>query len=88
MAALTPAGAQSTTPRIRGHRGLTPSEQQIARLAASGASNREIAARLVISLRTVEMHLTSVYRKLGVAGRPGLSAAWRPPAGQPDQIGA
>jgi DNA-binding CsgD family transcriptional regulator len=56
---------------------LTPREREIAALAASGASNREIAARLVVSVRTVENHLQRAYRKLGVDSRrelPGLLA--------------
>ncbi|MEV7004246.1 AAA family ATPase [Streptomyces sp. NPDC093982] len=51
---------------------LTPGELQVARLAASGARNREIAAKLHVTARAVERHLTSAYRKLGVAGRPEL----------------
>ena len=41
-------------------------------LAAGGATNREIARRLFLSPKTIEMHLRSVYRKLGIAGREGL----------------
>jgi DNA-binding CsgD family transcriptional regulator len=51
---------------------LTTREREIAALAASGASNREIAARLVVSVRTVENHLQRVYRKLGVGNRREL----------------
>jgi DNA-binding CsgD family transcriptional regulator len=53
---------------------LTPREREIAVLAASGASNREIAARLVLSIRTVENHLQHAYRKLGVDNRRELPA--------------
>ncbi|WP_332879893.1 helix-turn-helix transcriptional regulator [Kineosporia rhizophila] len=67
-------------PRSRRGGVLTPSEEQVARLAAAGTSNREIAATLVISLRTVEMHLTSVYRKLGITGRAGLAGPGPRPA--------
>lgn len=64
--------------------GLTPSERRVAELAAAGASNRQIAERLFVALRTVEVHLTRVYRKLGVARRSDLSKAIqhrRSPAG-------
>jgi len=54
---------------------LTPSERRIAALAAAGASNREIAASLFLSVRTVETHLTSAYRRLGISSRHELSAA-------------
>ncbi|WP_030022704.1 AAA family ATPase [Streptomyces monomycini] len=54
---------------------LSPTEWQVAGSAARGASNREIAETLFLGRRTVEMHLTSVYRKLGLAGRAGLPGA-------------
>jgi DNA-binding CsgD family transcriptional regulator len=54
---------------------LTPSERRVADLAASGMTNREIAQALFITLRTVETHLTHVYRKLDVTTREQLPAA-------------
>ncbi|MFC5723460.1 AAA family ATPase [Streptomyces gamaensis] len=54
---------------------LTDGERRVALLARDGASNREIAEALFITSRTVEMHLTNVYRKLGVRGRAELPAA-------------
>jgi DNA-binding CsgD family transcriptional regulator len=51
---------------------LTAREREIALLAAAGASSREIADRLVISVRTVDNHLQNAYRKLGVTRRQDL----------------
>ena len=51
---------------------LTPQELQIALHAAQGKSNREIGATLFLSPRTVEFHLTRVYRKLDVHSRAEL----------------
>jgi DNA-binding CsgD family transcriptional regulator len=54
---------------------LSPSERRVAALAAQGFTNREIGSQLYISPKTVEATLTSVYRKLGIRRRAGLSAA-------------
>ncbi|MEU4656344.1 LuxR family transcriptional regulator [Streptomyces sp. NPDC023723] len=51
---------------------LSPAEQRVARLAVRGHTNREIAARLFVTMSTVEQHLTRSYQKLGVRGRPDL----------------
>ncbi|WP_372408473.1 AAA family ATPase [Streptomyces luteireticuli] len=53
---------------------LTPQERQVVRLAAAGTSNRDIAARLFLSPRTVEYHLYKAYPKLGVGSRRELAA--------------
>lgn len=52
---------------------LTAQELQVARLAATGLTNREIAARLLISPRTVGHHLSRIFAKLGLAGREDLA---------------
>ena len=56
------------------HQLLTPHELQVARLVVGGASNRDLAAKLFISPRTVEAHLTAIFRKLGVRNRRELAA--------------
>lgn len=53
---------------------LTKQEARIARLAAAGHSNKEIAAKLCLTVRTVEFHLSGAYRKLGISGRRELGA--------------
>jgi DNA-binding CsgD family transcriptional regulator len=59
--------------RARNRDQLTPTEQRIAAEAAAGRSNREIAATLFVSERTVESNLTRVYRKIGVRSRTELA---------------
>jgi DNA-binding CsgD family transcriptional regulator len=54
---------------------LTVTERTVAELAATGLTNREIAARLVVSVRTVESQLSAVYRKLDIRSRAGLRDA-------------
>lgn len=53
--------------------GLTAREREIAELVASGLSNKEVAARLFVSLRTVEANLSKVYAKLNVRTRTELA---------------
>lgn len=55
--------------------GLTPRELELCRMAAAGRSNREIAESLFLTVKTVETHLGSAYRKLDVPGRSGLGEA-------------
>jgi len=53
---------------------LTITEARIATMVREGASNREIAARMFLSVKTVEATLTRIYRKLGVRSRTQLSS--------------
>ncbi|MCM4079664.1 helix-turn-helix transcriptional regulator [Paractinoplanes hotanensis] len=69
--ALAGASAAGTTPVDLG---LTSTELRIAALVRDGASNREIAVRLYLSVKTVEATLTRIYRKLGVRSRTQLSS--------------
>jgi class 3 adenylate cyclase len=54
--------------------GLTPAQLRVAELVASGMTNSEVAGKLYMSLRTVESHLTKVYRELGIRSRAQLAA--------------
>ncbi|HEY8582390.1 MAG TPA: LuxR C-terminal-related transcriptional regulator, partial [Capillimicrobium sp.] len=74
-AELLAAGARPRREALTGAGSLTPSELRVARLAADGASNRDIAQGLFVTPKTVEVHLTSAYRKLGIAGRGSLRDA-------------
>ncbi len=68
--------AVGTRPRrdyLDGVESLTPGELRIARMAAEGSTNKEIAQALFVTLRTVETHLTHVYRKLDIDSRAALS---------------
>ncbi|WP_340683037.1 AAA family ATPase [Amycolatopsis coloradensis] len=56
---------------------LTATEQRVVELAVSGRRNRDIAELLEVTVRAVEKHLTSSYRKLGITGRAQLAAAMR-----------
>ena len=55
--------------------GLSPRELEIARLIASGSSNREIAETLFVSIKTIETHVQHIFRKLQVKNRAEI-AVW------------
>lgn len=70
--------ASGARPRRRSQVGpdaLTPSEERVARLAAEGRTNAQIAAHLFLTVKTVEMHMSRVLRKLSVASRRDVAAA-------------
>ena len=79
--ALTLGDAVNYALRGRGERSrpavgwlsLTPAERDVARLVAEGLSNKDIAARLFVSPRTVQTHLTHIYRRVGVTSRVQLA---------------
>lgn len=66
---------QKRIPVRRGQAGLTATEEEIARLAAAGLTNRQIAERAFVSRKTVEANLSRVYDKLGVHSRTQLILA-------------
>jgi DNA-binding CsgD family transcriptional regulator len=66
------------TPARSGHE-LTVAERRVADLIAAGSTNREAAAALFVSVRTVETHVASIYRKLGIRTRAELARAVIPP---------
>ncbi len=61
---------------VHGWDSLTATERQVAGTVAGGATNREVAERLFMSVATVKTHLTSVYGKLGVTSRSQLASQW------------
>ena len=69
---LLAAGARPRRTAVRGAAALTPRERQAADLAAQGLSNREIAERLFVTVKTVEWHLRHSYAKLDVRSRRDL----------------
>ncbi len=72
---LLATGARPRRVALSGVESLTPSERRVAELAAQGPTNREIAQTLFVTQRTVEVHLTSVFRKLDISSRSQLAAA-------------
>jgi DNA-binding NarL/FixJ family response regulator len=61
---------------VRAGQELTSAERRVAGLVAAGRTNREVAAELYMGLRTVEAHLSAIYRKLGVRSRSELARTW------------
>jgi len=63
----------ATSPEDEKYNSLTPREREVLRLAAAGHTNREMAEKLFLSIRTVEKHRQAVMRKLGLARREDLT---------------
>lgn len=76
-AELHATGARPRSTALRGVGALTSSERRVADLAASGLSNRDIAQALYVTPKTVEVHLSSAYRKLEIDSRRQLPDAMR-----------
>jgi DNA-binding CsgD family transcriptional regulator len=72
---LVATGARPRRHALRGVDALTTQELRIARLAADGRSNQEIAQSLFVTIKTVEMHLTHAYQKLEIGSRKQLVQA-------------
>ena len=72
---LRATGARPRRIALSGVGSLTPSERRVAELAAGGDTNRQIAQALFVTSKTVEVHLSSVYRKLDISSRSQLPKA-------------
>ena len=77
---LEAAGGKALRAALSGPAALTPSERRVAELAAGGLSNREIAETLWVTQKTVEVHLSHTYAKLGIRTRTQLAEALAPAA--------
>jgi DNA-binding CsgD family transcriptional regulator len=74
--ALVSIGGRPRRAAVSGVASLTPAERRVAELAATERSNREIAEELFVTEKTVENHLTAVYRKLAISSRAQVAAAF------------
>ena len=74
---LRAAGGRPRRSAVSGVDALTASERRVAEMAASGMTNKVVAQALFVTLRTVELHLSNGYRKLGITSRQELAAAIR-----------
>ena len=67
---------------LTGLESLTASERRVAQLAAEELSNKEIAQALFVTVKTIEVHLSNVYRKLEIGSRRQLASALLGPAAE------
>jgi DNA-binding CsgD family transcriptional regulator len=72
---LAATGARPRRLMLSGLESLTPSERRVAELAADNLTNKDIAQALFVTPKTVEVHLSSVYRKLEISSRAQLPEA-------------
>jgi class 3 adenylate cyclase/DNA-binding CsgD family transcriptional regulator len=80
---LAATGARPRKILLTGLASLTASERRVAQLAAEELSNKEIAQALFVTVKTVEVHLSNVYRKLEISSRRQLAAALVGPQAEP-----
>jgi DNA-binding CsgD family transcriptional regulator/Flp pilus assembly protein TadD len=79
---LAATGARPRKLVLSGAESLTPSERRVAEMAAENMTNKEIAQALFVTTKTVEVHLSNVYRKLGIGSRAQLGDALGATAGR------
>ena len=72
---LAATGARPRRLMLSGVESLTPSERRVAEMAADNMTNKDIAQALFVTPKTVEVHLSSVYRKLEITSRAQLPGA-------------
>jgi DNA-binding CsgD family transcriptional regulator len=78
LAATAHRAMRARGTRPRGHlasTSLTSAERRVAELVMTGMSNQDVADKLTLSKRTIDTHLSRIYRKLGITGRDRLSEA-------------
>src|SRR5204862_936957 len=79
---LAATGARPRKLVLSGADSLTPSERRVAEMAAENMTNKDIAQALFVTTKTVEVHLSNVYRKLGIGSRAQLGDALGATAGR------
>ena len=72
---LGAGGGRAPRLELTGVEALTPAERRVCELAAGERTNRDIAQQLFVTEKTVELHLTNAYRKLGIRSRFQLASA-------------
>ena len=77
---LYATGARPRSTAASGVGSLTAGELRVVNLAAEGQTNRDIAQTLFVTPKTVEVHLSNAYRKLGISSRRELATALAPAA--------
>ncbi|WP_218041781.1 response regulator transcription factor, partial [Acrocarpospora macrocephala] len=71
---LTACGRSPVVTSGDRHEGLTAQENVVARLAVAGLGNKQIAREMMLSVKTVEYHMTNILAKLGIPSRAALAA--------------